>query len=140
MRYMYLVLAVIFLQGCASMTVEQSGTSGLMGGKQEPFSAISKIKEGITESELKALMGDSLVIGYSVNTQNPGTSQAAKVKNPYREEEFKKQDRTYKIFYYFTQIKKTDGIVADDELTPVVVNDGKVVGIGANFVHQLKNI
>ena len=140
MRYIHLVLAAIFLQSCASMTVEQSGTNGLMSGKQESLSAINKIKEGMTESELEALMGDSLVIGYSVNTQSPGTSQATKVKSPYREEEFKKQDRTYKIFYYFTQIKKADGIVADDELTPVVVNDGKVVGIGANFVHQLKSI
>ena len=61
------------------------------------------------------------------------------VKNPYREEILEGDGTTYRVAYYFTHIKKSDGIVADDELTPLIFQEGVLVGKGQGFLIDLKD-
>ena len=57
--------------------------------------------------------------------------------NPYRSETPRAQDGTsVEILYYYTDQKADDGAITDDELTPIVLENGKVVGWGWSFLHQ----
>ena len=40
------------------------------------------------------------------------------------------------VDYYYTDIKKADDAVTDDELTPLVMENGRLVGWGWSFLDQ----
>ena len=41
-----------------------------------------------------------------------------------------------KVYFYYTDQKKADGAITDDELTPVVFENDKVVGWGIEFLDR----
>jgi len=46
------------------------------------------------------------------------------ITNPYCSETLKGKDGyTYEVLFYYTDIKKQDGAITDDELTPLVFKD-----------------
>jgi hypothetical protein len=47
--------------------------------------------------------------------------------------------KTYEIVYYYTDTKKTHGTIADDELTPLVFEAGKLIGWGWSFLNQIES-
>jgi hypothetical protein len=55
------------------------------------------------------------------------------VPNPYRSEIKKVGNKNYEILFYYTDIRKQDGAITDDELTPLVLEDGKLIGWGWFF-------
>lgn len=52
------------------------------------------------------------------------------VNNPFRTEMFKVGDDALEILYYYTDAKQMDSAVTDDELTPLVLRNGKLEGWG----------
>ena len=40
------------------------------------------------------------------------------------------------MLFYYTDVRTKDDKITDDELTPVVLREGKVVGIGYPFLPQ----
>jgi hypothetical protein len=47
-------------------------------------------------------------------------------------------DRDYvAVFYYYTQTKVDDGAAAKNEVTPVVIRNGKLVGWGAAYLKSI---
>ncbi len=47
------------------------------------------------------------------------------------------QDVTYQVLYYRTQRQDSDGLTTKDECTPLVFNNGLLVGWGEAFVRNL---
>lgn len=59
------------------------------------------------------------------------------ISNPYRIESSPTKDgRSYEIVFYYTDIKKADDAITDDELTPLVFENGKLIGWGWSFVED----
>ena len=59
------------------------------------------------------------------------------IDNPYRTEVLTGKDgKTYEVLYYYTDLNARDDKITDDELTPVVLQDGKLVGWGYPFLNQ----
>lgn len=59
------------------------------------------------------------------------------INNPYRNETLKGKDGDiYDIFFYYTDIKAQDGAITDDELTPIVFKDDKLIGWGWSFMQD----
>ena len=59
------------------------------------------------------------------------------IDNPYRRETVTGKDgRQYEVLYYYTDMKQRDDKITDDELTPVVFADGKLVGFGDEALHK----
>jgi hypothetical protein len=59
------------------------------------------------------------------------------VTNPYRNETVRSAAGTsVEVLYYYTDVKHADGSITDDELTPIVLEEGRVVGWGWSFVDQ----
>jgi len=59
--------------------------------------------------------------------------------NPYRSEILQGKDKTFEVLYYYTDIKNYDAWygmkgIADDELTPLVFDEGKLIGWGWSYL------
>ena len=111
----FLFLLGSFL-GCASLeTIRATNRENLM-----------KLSIGITKSETLQIMG--------TKTQRAETDV---ITNPYRSETLKGKDGgIYEVLFYYTDIKKQDGAITDDELTPLVFKDNKLMGWGWSFLNE----
>ena len=99
---------------------------------------LHSIHDGMSLPEVKTRLGDKVVTGYDLVNPKKQIFTPITLKNPYREETFKNGDKTYEIAYYFTSIKKQDGMITDDELTPLVFENNRLIGQGWTFLDALK--
>ena len=61
------------------------------------------------------------------------------MKRPYRSETLSLSNgKRLELLYYHTDLKTPDGAVTDDELTPVVLIEGKVIGWGWILLQRFK--
>ena len=81
---------------------------------------LNKISLNMSKSKVLDIMG----------TENFKQSDGTNITNPFRSETFNENNKTYEVLFYYTDFKKSDGVITDDELTPIVFFDGKVVGYG----------
>jgi hypothetical protein len=90
---------------------------------------LSQLSAGMSRPEVDQIMGTDTAGGVL------GTLHRANISNPYRIEKVTGADRQeYEILFYYTDVKRRDDVVTDDELTPVVLHNGKVVGWGYDFL------
>lgn len=60
------------------------------------------------------------------------------IDNPYRDETVTAKDgKHYEVLYYYTDMKQRDDKITDDELTPLIFQDGKLVGWGDSALQRL---
>ena len=63
------------------------------------------------------------------------------MKRPYRSETLSLSNgKRLELLYYQTDLKTPDGAVTDDELTPVVLIEDKVIGWGWILVRRFKEV
>ena len=55
------------------------------------------------------------------------------ITNPYRTEMYQVNGNIFELLLYYTDLKKNDGAITDDELTPIVIKNGKVDGWGWSY-------
>jgi len=119
-----LLVLVGVLSGCATTnSVRTDNRTNLL-----------KLSIGMDKDEVVSLMGTDDVTTYSfAGVFTPFT--AYKVNNPYRSEILQGADKTFEVLYYYTDKKSADGAVTDDELTPLVFDEGKLIGWGNSFLN-----
>jgi hypothetical protein len=66
------------------------------------------------------------------------------VNSPYKSEILPSGDKTFEVLYYYTDVKSViytanPATIADDELTPLVFENGKLIGWGTDFMENIKN-
>ena len=118
-RLVLVGLLFVFL-GCASAALIKSA---------ENRSKISQLSIGMTKQEVLVFMGTEPFIFplAIINT----------IQNPYRIEMMKSGENTYEIIYYFSDVKGRIRGVDEDELTPIILKNGKVVGWGHTFLADI---
>ena len=99
---------------------------------------LRSIQAGMFSSEVKTLLGDKVVTGYDLTDPKKEAGTPIIITNPYREKTFKTGDKIYTVAYYFTSIKKQDGRITEDELTPLVFENNRLIGHGREFWARLK--
>lgn len=62
--------------------------------------------------------------------QIPIGAQGPSLFNPMRTGMYGQAEQTWEVLFYYTRLADDDGVVTDDELTPVVLRDGYLAGIG----------
>jgi hypothetical protein len=109
MKYSYiLALCFLTLAGCSSLS------KFLSDNRQH----LAHLEAGMSKGEVHAIMGQESARNYN---------------NPYRTAMYPREDgKRVDVFYYWTDGSVSQGI-SDNELTPVVFVDGKVVGWGREF-------
>lgn len=142
----YIVIVLILftvMQGCVTVDPTPDDPS------QESFhieipkddSGITNIRHvylGMNYKEVVRIMGDEVIIGYEVDKQIEGVYNPITISNPHKLEVLRDDQKTYEIVYYFSKIVKADGIISDDELTPLVFFEENLVGKGWDYLFRLR--
>ena len=59
------------------------------------------------------------------------------IENPFKVEVYRNDVDVYKIFYFYTDLVKKDGFITDEELTPVILKNNKLIGWGRDVWKKL---
>ena len=124
-----LLVGAVLISGCAT-------GGGVRNANREKTNHLSI---GMTKADVTKLMGTETV---TVNLSGVGYLWAdsyEKISSPYRTETLQGKDKVFEVWYYYTDLKNTDGAITDDELMPVVFDDGKLIGWGCSFLEDNKN-
>jgi hypothetical protein len=97
---------------------------------------LQRVSVGHTRFEVESIMGSERA-GGGLPEVVFGRIQYLQARNPMREEPVVGSDGAeYLVLFYYTDLRTKDDKITDDELTPVVLRDGKVVGVGYAFLRE----
>ncbi len=99
----------------------------LMMVQAENRSKLNNISLGISKSEVLNIMGTS-----TVKVASP--VGWVYINSPYRSETMEESGKSYEILFFWTDTKKNASVVVDDDLTPIVLYNNKVVGYGWRYL------
>ena len=117
MKKSLIVLICLALVGCASM-------SGVRTMNREN---LLKLSIGMSKQEALNVMG----------TRSFATLEEGRINNPYRSEILSnKEGKVFEVLYYYTDVKKADDAITDDELTPLIFDNGRLIGWGWSFLQD----
>ncbi|VAX37850.1 hypothetical protein MNBD_UNCLBAC01-1674 [hydrothermal vent metagenome] len=139
----YLTFIFCFLlQGCISASLGPESRGGTRGVRKDGLTQIENVFVGMTQTEVKVVMGFDVIIGYErkpkcLTAEAGHCFKSIALQSPYRKESLSNSD--YDVWYYFTHIDKADGIVSNEELTPLIFENVKLIGKGWDFLFKLKN-
>jgi hypothetical protein len=106
------ILMSVLLFGCVSLdAIRSQNRQNLM-----------RLSPGLSKQEVLAVMGTKTIM-----------SEGREINNPYRTEMHRSQGHTFELLLYYTDIKRADGAITDDKLTPLVIMDGKLDGWGWSY-------
>ena len=134
---------ILVLSGCTMAQVQMPAPTPRAALKTFPSAEIiAQLPMGVQRQEAKAQAGASVVVGYETDLEaqanTPKKVKAIVINNPYKTENLEKNNKQYEVDYYLTHIDQADGTIADEELTPLVFENGRLVGKGWEFLNKLK--
>jgi hypothetical protein len=104
---------------------------------------------GITKAQVLEIMGTESVQTYTksalpskkgskkISDEIRALYRGKKINNPYKTEASRTADGSpVEILFYYVDQRRNDGAITDDELTPIVIEDGVLAGWGWNFLDQ----
>jgi len=96
-----------------------------------------KLSLGISKDEAISIMGTKPIgANYTELSGKRKITRGITITNPYRSEILQGKDKTLEVIYYVTDDKNNDGAISDDELTPLVFDNGKLIGWGWSFLEN----
>lgn len=93
----------------------------------------------MSRQEIRAILKDDLLIGYQINSA-PEKLDPITVAQPYREEVFPKDGKVYHVLYFYGYVIRPDGLIAEDELIPLVLEGDRLVGKGLADLDRIKRM
>jgi len=98
--------------------------------RAENRSGILKLSIGMTKGEALSIMGidERRLFG--------GIGYTQRISNPYKSEILQGDKKTFEVLYYYTDLKKQDGAITNDELTPLIFDEDKLIGWGWSFLNE----
>ena len=120
-------ILVLSLVGCA---LTQENTPLDLSAMTHQFISLELVHPGMTPSEVAAVLGQQVIVGYELVDAKVGQFKPIVINNPYRRETIGKYD----VAYYFVGIKKADDQITDDELVPLIFQNGRLTAYGWPFL------
>jgi hypothetical protein len=117
----FILASVLVLFGCSNIYLD---TSDLL--RAQNTGNLAKLTVGLRKEVVTEMMGTEASKGVFMW-----------IDNPYRSETLTGKDgKSYEVLYYYSDLKQRDDKITDDELTPLVFQDGKLIGWGYPFLDQ----
>lgn len=140
--WIYAAAGIFFTMGLTGCVTIDTGDPDRDIPKTEPvrraFISLRQIHAGMTPQEVRAVLGDKIVVGYDL--LGPDTDQYRPVTrdNPYRSETFEGKNGVYLVEYYIMGVQTPDGQITDDELIPLVFENGRLKGSGWTYLQKTR--
>jgi hypothetical protein len=135
MRSTLLTVTLLLLSGCAGTPLALINQSRQLDNVRSTNRAhLQKLSLGMTKSQVLDAVGNGsarISMGFLGGNRLIG--------NPYKTEMFDSGEGALEVLYYYTDLQREDGAISDDELTPVVLRDDKVIGWGRSFFDSTVN-
>ena len=122
--FLILSVFVLFLFGCRSVNC-------LCWDNQ---SNMMKLSVGMSKGEVMDIMGTECVSAF--HNTGKGRPPLPAACNPYKTETQSIDGKIYEVLYYVTNQMQDDGAITDDELTPLCLQNDKLIGWGRDFFNQ----
>ncbi|MBY0400213.1 DUF3192 domain-containing protein [Myxococcota bacterium] len=110
---------------------------------------LSQLTVGMSKAEVLAVMGTESIQTYSrtalpsapfsqtIPEANKARYRAERISNPYRTETSASAEGEFvELLFYYTDRQAADEGITNDELTPLVIENGKLAGWGWSFLDQ----
>jgi len=118
-----LALAAVLTTGCPSKPYVLAYESAVSANRQK----VDALRIGMTRAEVDAVMGSGELVNY----------KRIQLRNPWRTDVLRLDDgRVQEILYYVTTGYAWRGGRDQDQLTPILMENGRVVGWGWAFLAQ----
>lgn len=101
--------------------------------QSESRAKLYKLEPGMTRVQVLEAMGTEPM------EYNKGMFQTGAIPQPWDAEEHVLGGESVEILYYVTDIRTADGEISDDELTPLVLVEGKLAGWGWPFLADFES-
>lgn len=119
-------------------------TCATMNAKMERFRAqnrtnMFRVSRGMPRDSVLTIMGIKTVEisnKWEVGIANTQRHQTYVLTNPYRTETLPGPRDTLEVLFYYTDVKSRDSAITDDELTPFVFKDGRLLGWGYSLLNE----
>lgn len=124
-----LLALVVLINGCATMPISQATSINRVN--------LLKLSVGMTKEGAINTMGTKTLPAYAYSDKGAilGIYTNVTINNPYRSELVQgKNNREFEIIYYVTDVKGDNAAISDDDLTPLVFDNGKLIGWGWSFL------
>ena len=136
-RYLGIMVCCLFFLGC-SITEKQYQIIEDPSPQLRRFVSTNQVRAGLTQSEVQSLLGQEIVVGYEMPDSQQQLYKPIVLKNPQRSETYTQGSHEYVIDYYLVGINQSDGVITDDELTPMIFEKEALVGWGWGFLNRIK--
>lgn len=90
---------------------------------------VMRLKNDMTVDQVNEIMGTDK----NVQTYYIYAKQENLLSNPHSQEVIEKDGVEYLVYLYYTDMLHQDGEITEDELTPILFESGKIIGIGWDF-------
>ena len=81
-------------------------------------------------NELEIGMNENVVLMMMESKTFKIESAPFTIENPFKTEIYSNDEDVYKILYFYTDLVKRDGFITDEELTPIIFKNNKLIGWG----------
>ena len=113
---LYVFLVLMFCNNSISDTVFTPQQVRTMNKEK-----LNELEIGMYENVVLMIMGSKTIKIESA----PFT-----IENPFKIEVYSNDVDVYKILYFYTDLVKRDGFITDEELTPIIIKNNKLIGWG----------
>ena len=88
-------------------------------------------------NELEIGMNENVVLMMMESKTFKIESAPFTIENPFKTEIYSNDVDVYKILYFYTDLVKRDGFITDEELTPVIFKNNKLMGWGRDVWNKI---
>ena len=88
-------------------------------------------------NELEIGMNENVVLMIMGSKTIKIESAPFSIENPFKIEIYSNDVDVYKILYFYTDLVKRDGFITDEELTPIIIKNNKLIGWGRNVWKEI---
>ncbi|MCX5711562.1 MAG: DUF3192 domain-containing protein [Candidatus Omnitrophica bacterium] len=114
-----LLLAALLIAGCATISLYN---------KLKPNrDNLKKISVGMTKDQVLGIMNSEPFVWNNMT-----------IANPFRISMLQGSRQMYEVVYYVTTVVTDDNIIDENELTPLVFANGKLVGWGWDYLGNIR--
>ena len=124
-KYICVLATVAMVGGCA-------GSGTLLQATARTREKLLDTYIGMPKEEVVSIVGTEPREFIDPTASNGQTITT--ISNPYRSQIIQRDGKSFEVVFYVTDDKNNDGIISDEELTPLIFDDGKMIGWGWSYL------